>query len=82
MLYLVSIIVPPLAILLSGKPFQAVFNLLLLILTLLILVGTLGLGSGISFVLWVIAILHAVFVVHGRNQDRRDQKIIDAVKDK
>ena len=29
MLYLVAIILPPLAILLAGKPFQALFNLLL-----------------------------------------------------
>jgi len=40
LLYLVSIVVPPLGILLCGKPFQAIFNLILLVLALLILIGT------------------------------------------
>lgn len=82
MLYLVSIVIPPLGLLLSGKPFQAIFNLILLVLALLILVGTLGLGSGVSFVFWILAIVHALFGVHSRNQAQRDQKIIDALKDK
>lgn len=82
MLYLVSIVVPPLGILLCGKPFQAIFNLILLVLALLILIGTLGLGSGVSFVFWILAVVHAFFVVNGRNQAQRDQKIIDALKDK
>ena len=32
MLYLVAILVPPLAVLLAGKPFQAIFNLLMTLL--------------------------------------------------
>ena len=82
MLYLVSIVIPPLALLLSGKPFQAIFNLILLILALLIFIGTLRIGSGVSFVFWILAILQALFGVHARNQAARDQKIIDAIKDK
>ena len=38
---------------------------------LLILVRTLGLESGINFVLWIIAIVHEIFVVRGSKQDRR-----------
>ena len=56
MLYLVSIIVPPLAILLCGKHFQAIFSLILLVFPLLILARTLGIGSGISFALGIRAI--------------------------
>ncbi|MGB0630413.1 MAG: YqaE/Pmp3 family membrane protein [Alphaproteobacteria bacterium] len=82
MLYLVSIVVPPLGILLCGKLFQAVFNLILLVFALLILVGTLGLGSGVSFVFWILAIVHGLFAVHSRNQAQRDQKIIDALKNR
>ncbi len=33
MLYLVAVILPPLAVLLSGKPFQAILNLVLLFVT-------------------------------------------------
>lgn len=71
MLYLVAIVIPPLAILLCGKPFQAIFNLLLLIFGLFIFIGTLGLANGITFVIWIACIAHAMFTVHGRNQDAR-----------
>ena len=33
MLYLVAVIFPPLAVLLAGKPFQAILNLILLFIT-------------------------------------------------
>lgn len=79
MLYLVAIIVPPLAILLSGKPFQAIFNLILLILGLVIFIGTLGLANGITFVIWIACIAHAMFTVHGRNQAARDRTLADTV---
>ena len=77
MLYLVAIIVPPLAVLISGKPFQAIFNLILLILGLLIFVGTLGLANGLTFVFWISCIVHAMFTVHGRNQAVRDRKLAE-----
>lgn len=79
MLYLVAIVIPPLAILLCGKPFQAIFNLLLLIFGLLIFVGTLGLANGITFVIWIACIAHAMFAVHGRNQAARDRALADSL---
>jgi hypothetical protein len=45
-LYLVAIILPPLAIVLSGKPFQAIFSLILLIFSLLIFIGSFGVAAG------------------------------------
>ena len=72
MLYLVAIVIPPLAVLLCGKPFQAIFNLILLIFGILIFIGTLGLANGITFVIWIACIAHGMFIVHGRNQDRRN----------
>ena len=77
MLYLVAIIIPPLAVLISGKPFQAIFNLILLILGILIFVGSLGLANGITFVFWIGCIVHAMFTVHGRNQAARDRKLAE-----
>ncbi len=73
MLYLVAIVIPPLAVLLCGKPFQAILNLIPLIFGILIFVGTLGLANGITFVIWIACIAHGMFTVHGRNQDRRAQ---------
>ena len=75
MLYLVAIIVPPLAVLMCGKPFQAIFNFILLVLGILIFVGSLGLANGITFVIWIACIAHAMFTVHGRNQAARDSKL-------
>lgn len=74
---MVAIIVPPLAVLISGKPFQAIFNLILLILGVLIFVGSLGLANGITFVFWIGCIVHAMFTVHGRNQAARDRKLTE-----
>jgi len=45
-LYLDAIILPPLAIVLSGKPFQAIFSLILLIFSLPIFIGSFGVAAG------------------------------------
>jgi hypothetical protein len=79
-LYLVAIILPPLAVLLCGKPFQAIFSLILLVLGLLIFIGTLGLANGITFVIWIGCIAHAMFTVSGRNQAARDRALGEAVR--
>jgi hypothetical protein len=73
MMYLLAFVLPPLAILLSGRPFQAVFNGLLwalgLVLTILpFLVGLPLVG---------LAILWALMAVHGRNQAARDRRLVD-----
>jgi hypothetical protein len=73
MSYLLAILVPPLAILLQGRPFQAFFN------------GLLWLG-GLLFVLlpfvagqaaWLVAVIWAVAVVYNRRQDARDRRLIN-----
>ena len=76
MMYILAIILPPIALLLSGKIFQAIINLILILLSIVIFVVTLSFGSFISFLLYIISIIHAVFVVHGA---RIDRKIDDAV---
>ncbi len=77
MMYLLAIILPPLALLMTGKIFQAIFNLILIVLAIFIFVGTLGFGSFLSFPLYIASIIHAVFVIHGA---RTDQKIEAAVR--
>lgn len=77
MMYILAIILPPLALLMTGKIFQAIFNLIMIVLSIIIFVFTLGFGSFFSFPLYIIAIIHAVFVVHG---SKTDSKIEAAVK--
>ena len=73
MMYLLALVLPPLAVLLSGRPFQAVFNglLWLLGLVLTILPFLVGLPLVGAAVLW------AFMVVHGRKQDARDRRLVD-----
>jgi hypothetical protein len=79
MMYLVALILPPVALFATGKVIQAVLNLLIWLFAIVILVFSLGLGAGISFVLWLVVAVHAVFSVHASKADARTQKVIDAV---
>ena len=60
MLYLVAVVLPPLAVLLAGKPFQAIISFILQ----LTLIG------------WVPATIHALFVVNNYYADRRADRMI------
>jgi len=71
-IYLVAILIPPLALLIEGKIFQAIFNAIFWILGIIFVI----LGG---FILWGITILHAIIVVHGARSDARTQKIVDAI---
>jgi uncharacterized membrane protein YqaE (UPF0057 family) len=62
MRYLLAILLPPVAVLLCGKPVQALLNL---VLTLLF---------------WIPGALHAVLVVHQREEDERAQRIVQAIE--
>lgn len=43
------------------------------------MVGTLGFGMAISFVLWLICALHALFAVNAKKADDRAKRLIDAM---
>ena len=78
MMYLLALILPPIALFAVGKPVQGILNLIIGLLAVVILVFSLGIASGISFVLWLIVAAHAIFAVHLSKADARTQKIIDA----
>ena len=75
MMYLLAFLIPPLAVLLCGRPFQAVFNGLLWLLGLALLV--LPFVPGMTT--WAIAIIWAVLVVRSRNQEARDRRLVESV---
>ena len=72
-MYVLAFLVPPLAILLCGRPFQAVFNALLWLsgLVLIVLPFVPGLMT------WALAIIWAVLVVRNRNQEARDRRLVE-----
>ena len=53
--YLVAILVPPVALLIIGKPFQFILNFTLWLISI-----PLALMFGIGIVLWLVCIAHAV----------------------
>jgi len=73
MMYILALLVPPLAILLAGRPFQAVFNALLWVLALVLLV--LPFIPGVMT--WAVTAVWAVLVVRDRRQDARDRRLVD-----
>lgn len=75
MIYLIAILLPPLALLFKGKIFQAIFNGLFWVVGLVFLL----LGG---VILWGICVIWAIVVVKGVNDDERTQKIVDAIKSK
>ncbi len=77
MMYLLAVVVPPLAILLSGRPFQAVFNALLWVLGVVLTV----LPFFVGLPLVGLAALWALMVVHNRKQASRDRRLVaDALR--
>lgn len=73
MMYLLAILVPPLAILFAGRPFQAVFNGLLWLLGLVLLVLPFVPG----LLTWAIAVAWAVLVVRSRRMEERDRRLVE-----
>ena len=73
MLYLLAFLAPPVAILLAGRPFQAVFNALLWVLGLVLLVLPFVPG----LLTWALATIWAVVVVRNRNAAARDRRLVE-----
>lgn len=76
MIYLVALLLPPLALLLYGKIFQAIFNLLIYVLAWVVFIFSLFLGGSPGFVLWLIAALHAIFVINNAKKDARTASLL------
>ncbi len=82
MIYLVAILIPPLALLFKGKIFQAIFNGILWFASVVMFVFSFGILSGLTFPIWILTIIWAIIVVKGVNDDERTQQIVDAIKSK
>jgi len=78
MIYFLAIFCSPLALLLAGRPFSALFNFVLYILSIAFW-ATIILHH-IGFLLWLAAFVHAVLVIHGAREDRRARWIANAMR--
>jgi hypothetical protein len=79
MIYLVALILPPLALLLYGKIFQAIFNLMIYILAWVAFFVTLLFGGSVGFVLWLVAALHAILVINEAKKNARAATALSGV---
>jgi len=82
MIYLVAIFLPPLALLIYGKIFQAIFNLLIWLLAVITLPFAIFpvITTGLSMFIWGIAVLHAVLAVNSAKQDARAREIAESMR--
>ncbi|HEV2653014.1 MAG TPA: hypothetical protein VGU69_17260 [Rhizomicrobium sp.] len=75
-MYLLAIFCSPLALLLTGKPVQAVFNFVLWIISIVLWATIIFFHAG--FVVWGIAFLQAVLAINSAREDRRARWIANA----
>lgn len=77
-MYLLAIFCSPLALLFAGKPFQALFNLILFVLALALTLSIIFSWAGIA--LWIAGVAHAVLVINNAREDRRTRRIVAAME--
>ena len=77
MIYLIAIFCSPLALLLSGKPISAIFNLILYVLSIVFWVTIIFYHLG--FLLWLLGLFHAELTINNARENRRARWIADAM---
>lgn len=78
MIYLIAIFCSPLALLLAGKPISALFNLILYVLSIALWASIIFFHAG--FILWALALLHAVMAISDAREERRARRIADSMR--
>lgn len=76
MIYLLAIIVPPLALLLKGKIFQAIFNGIIWVISIALAIISLGALS----LLWFVSVIWAILAVKSARDDERHEELVDAMR--
>lgn len=72
MIYILAIFVPPLALLLNGQPFSAIFNLAMIVPSIIL---------GFFFPLfWLVPSAHAVIAISMRREERKHREIVEAIE--
>lgn len=71
MLYLLALLIPPLALLLTGKPFQAIFSAVIWILAWVLAI------FGAGFVVWLVLAIWAIMVVRDHNTKKMFHEATD-----
>lgn len=72
MIYILAVLLPPLALLLNGQVFSAILNAILIVPCLL-------LGFVFPF-FWAVPSLHGVVAIYMKREDRKHDEIVDAIR--
>ncbi len=70
MMYILAIVLPPLALLIQGRVIQAVLNLILFVLSIVFAIFSFG-------TLWMICVAWAIYVVYRDRSDNRIRRIAE-----
>ncbi len=72
MIYILAVFIPPLALLLNGQPFSALFNLVLIVPCIVF---------GLVFhALLLVPSAHAIIAIAMKREDRKHREIVDAIE--
>jgi hypothetical protein len=82
MIYFVAIFLPPLALLIYGKIFQAILNVLICLFAFVSFIFAIlpFITLGLFLVIWGIAVIHAVLVINAAKQDARAREVAEAMR--
>jgi hypothetical protein len=78
MIYLLAIFCSPLALLLTGKPVSALFNLILYVIAIALWATIIFYHAG--FIVWLVAFVHAVMAIDNTRADRRNRRLLAAMR--
>jgi hypothetical protein len=81
MIYLACIFISPLALLLIGKPFQAIISLFFWLAAVILLI-TVFLFVPFGFGAWAIGALHAILAVNNHRNEKRTREMVEAMRGK
>jgi len=74
MIYILAALLPPLGLLFNGQPFSAIFNVILIVFSLIF---------GLLFfapVLFLLPSIHGVLAVYMKREDRKHREIVEAIE--
>ena len=76
MMYVFAFFLSPLALLLAGKPGQALIN------GVIYVCAWIGLFLFVvpGMIAWAIGVAHAIIVINNKRQDARTQRVVDAIQ--
>jgi hypothetical protein len=72
MIYILAVLLPPLALLLNGQPFSATLNLILIVPCFIF--------GWLFPILFLVPSIHGVLAIYMKREDRKHRELVDAIE--